>query len=249
MSFPLCKLCGVNPAACKAHIIPKQFYRRIRSREPHLYELHVEQSVERRFTQNGIWQQGIICSECDGKLGVLDDYGYRVLPEQLDQSKIKQVGPGMSFYELGTIDVEKFKRFLVALVWRASIASHDMFRFSKIGKYYEDKFKNILTNKSTSLLYRVGCVVIHLKPPRYDRILLPPFENDCEGVRIIQFYLYPWKLLVKLDRRPFGNTFNPIALKESVPAHALMMNVFSKGEIRILSDLQRKIKASSIGNN
>ena len=155
----------------------------------------------------------------------------------------------MSYYELGAIDVERFKRFLVALVWRASIAAHDMFRFVKIGTYYEDKFKNILANKSTSLFYRVDCVVIHLKPPRYDRMLLPPFENECEGVRVIQFYLYPWKLLVKLDRRPFGPTFNRIALKESVPANALMMTVFSKGELRILSDLQRKIKESNIGKD
>ena len=147
-------------------------------------------------------------------------------------------------YDLGLIDIEKFKLFLVALVWRASRSSHPLFQFIEIGPY-EEKFQNILSGKSNLWLERIDCVTVHFKPPKYDRILLAPFHNKCEDVNVIQFYLYPWKLLIKIDSRPFGNTFHHLALKKSGSTHALMMSTFSKGELRMLANLQKKIRASN----
>jgi hypothetical protein len=151
MNFPPCQLCGAAPASCKAHIIPRQFYKRIRGTGKHLYELHVEKAIERRFTQSGIWEYGILCPKCDGKLGVLDEYGYEVLPENLEQTSIKHLAPGASVYELGLIDADKFRKFLVALIWRSSRSTHEMFRFMKIGPY-EKRFESILTGKDLSWL-------------------------------------------------------------------------------------------------
>lgn len=242
MHFPRCQLCRVAPATCKSHIIPRQFYRRIRGSHKHLFELHVGKDIERRYTQSGIWQQGILCPKCDEKLGAYDKYAYEVLPEGLQQGRIKHMGPGASVYELGLIDADKFRKFLVALVWRASRSTHEMFRFTRIGSY-EKRFESILTGKDISWLNRVDCVVIHLKPPRYDKVLIPPFHNVCEGVNIVQFYLYPWKLLIKLDGRPFGQTYANLALSAGPPTHALIMTFYSRGELRLLADFQRKAKA------
>ncbi len=248
MNFPPCQLCGAAPASCKAHIIPRQFYKRIRGTGKHLYELHVEKAIERRFTQSGIWEYGILCPKCDGKLGVLDEYGYEVLPENLEQTSIKHLAPGASVYELGLIDADKFRKFLVALIWRSSRSTHEMFRFMKIGPY-EKRFESILTGKDLSWLIYVDCVFIHFKPPRYDKILLPPFRNKCGDLNVIQFYLYPWKLLIKLDTRPFEAPFAQTALKVGVPTYALMMATFSRGELGMLADLQRKIKQHEVRRN
>ncbi len=245
MLYPPCQLCKRAPASCKSHIIPKQFYKRIRGAAKHLYELHVEKGVKRRFTQSGIWEQGILCPKCDEKLGVFDEYAYGVLPENIEQKRIKYLGPGASVYELGLIDADKFRKFLAALIWRASRSKHDLFRYMEIGPY-DKRFENILNEKDVSWLNLVDCVFVHLKPPRYDKILLPPFRNKNDGVNVIQFYLYPWKLLIKLDNRPFGTTFSPYALKVGIPTYAMMMASYSQGELRMLADLQRKLKKQQI---
>lgn len=241
MYFPPCQLCGAAPASCKSHIIPRQFYKRIRGAEKHILELHVEGEVNRRFSQSGIWEQGILCPACDGKLGNFDSYGYKVLPENIQQQQIQRLAPNLNVYELGQLDVEKFKKFLVGLVWRASRAKHEMFKFVNIGPY-ESRFKSILTGKDVSWLSRVDCVCVYSKPPRYDKILLSPFQNKCEDINVVQFYLYPWKLLIKLDNRPFGKAFSQTALKTGAPTYAVMIATFSKGEIQLLADLQRRIK-------
>lgn len=240
-AFPPCQLCGVNPASCRSHIIPKQFFRRIRGKAPHLLELHVGGRVDPRHTQSGIKEQGILCVDCDQKLGVFDRYGYDVLPERLVASQIKRLAPDMTVYEIGLVDTSKFKYFLCALLWRASRSSHPLFQFLKIGPY-EEKFQKILSGKSNAWLDRIDCVIAHLNPPKYDKILLPPFHNKCEDVNVLQFYLYPWKLLIKLDQRPFSPTFEQMSLKSSAPTYAFLLSTFSRGELRVLADLQKTVR-------
>ena len=248
MTFPPCQLCGAAPASCRSHIIPKQFYKRIRGTEKHLFELHVEKGIERRFTQSGIWEQNILCPACDRKLGVFDDYAYEVLPENIEQTSMKHLGQGISVYDLGLIDADKFRKFLVALIWRSARSRHEMFRFMRIGPY-EKRFEGVLTGNDPSWLRHVDCVFVYFKPARYDKILLPPFHNKCGSVNVVQFYLPPWKLLIKLDSRPFEVPFAQTALKAGVPTYALMMASFSRGELRMLADLQQKIRRYEIARN
>lgn len=241
MDFPPCQLCGINPASCKAHIIPKQFYKRIRGEEANLLELHVEKTIKRRFTQNGIWEQGILCTNCDRKLGLLDAYAYGVLPKSIDEDRIVLVTDSVGFYEIGPINVEKFRQFLVALLWRASRASHDLFRSVKIPEY-EKKFSDILTGKDNSWLPRIECVITHLKPPRFGRILLPPCQRKFQGLDVVQFYLYPWSLLINLEDPPFGPEFQESMLGSSGPKYVLVRNKFSKVELAMLEDVRQKKK-------
>jgi len=229
--FPQCQLCEGAPASCKSHIIPRQFYKRIRGGAKHLFEAHVGEEIVKRFTQSGIWQQGILCPKCDEKLGIFDEYAYEILPENIDPNRIKHLGPGARAYDLGLIEVSKFRQFLVALVWRASRSTHDMFRFLKIG-HHDGRFKDILTGKNMSSLGSVDCVFV----------LLPPFPNTCGAASVIQFYLYPWKLLIRLDDPPFDPIFEQTALKAGVSTYALMMTTYSRGELRLLADFQRKVK-------
>ncbi|HEX3855710.1 MAG TPA: hypothetical protein VHY30_00250 [Verrucomicrobiae bacterium] len=244
MTYPPCQLCGVNPASCKAHIIPKQFYKRIRGDAPHLLDLNVEEKVNQRFSQSGVKEQGILCTDCDRKLGVFDRYGYSVLPEKIVQNKITITSAGVNIYDLGLVDIKKFKLFLIALVWRASQSSHPLFQAIKIGPY-EEKFQNILSGKDNLWLERIDCVIVHFKPPMFNRILFRPFHDKCEDINVIQFYLYPWKLVIKLDGRPFGNSLNHLALKNLGSTYALMISTLSKGELKVLANLQKKLQASN----
>ena len=241
-TFQPCQICGAAPASCKSHIIPRQFYSRLLGDAKHLLRLEVEETIQRGFSQSGIREQGILCPECDGRLGVFDDYAYMVLPARVSSGKTKYWVPSVTVVDMGLIDVQRFKMFLAALLWRASRSTHEMFRHVKLGSFGK-RLKGVLTGKDTSWLGSADCVIVHLDPPRYDKILLQPFVEEYDGVRVVRFYLYPWKLLIKLDERPFGPVWQQLILKVGAPTHALVMNDFSRGEVEMLADLQRKIKA------
>lgn len=241
-TFQPCRICRSSPASCKAHIIPKQFYKRIRGEEKHLFELHAAEELERRYTQNGIWEQGILCPKCDERLGVFDDYAYEILPEIISPNLVKPLGPGTNLYEVGLVDINKFRRFLAALIWKSACSTHSLFRFVKVGPYLE-RLEKVLTGEDESLLRQLDCVLVHLMPPRYDKVLIPPYPIKCDGgINCLLFYLYPWKLIIKLDRRPFLHPFNSIVLRGGTVNYAMMTTTFTQGEIQILADVQKRIK-------
>ncbi len=72
------------------------------------------------------------------------------------------------------LDCQKFKKYLLSILWRASVSSIQM--FSKIKLVDEDEIRSILINKDFCEPYFFGCEVIEF----YDsEISLPycPFRN------------------------------------------------------------------------
>ena len=241
-TFPPCKLCGVKEASCKAHIIPRQFYHRMRKKSPHLLTYNIGSSVERSTTQSGVWERGILCPKCDGKLGQFDDYAYKVLPATTDARKFHHFAPGLSVYELGNVDVEKFRWFLVALVWRAAVATHPLFRSVKLGPY-EERFRNVLLKTDLNALGSVAAVVCLFQPPNYEEIFFKPLRSKYDGVNVIQFYLYSWKLLLKVDQRNFVAPFDDLALSSGRQAFAFVHDFLSQEEIKMVRSLKAAVKS------
>jgi len=109
---------------------------------------------------------------------------------------------------------------------------------------YEDVFQKALEGASCENLDHITAVLILLKPPKLDRVLLPPSPTKYDAINVLQFYLYPWKLLLKIDKRDFTHPFDKLALKVGSPACALIQEFCSEGEQRMLLDLRdRAIKA------
>jgi hypothetical protein len=212
---------------------------------PNLLKFEVNYVVNQTTTQNGIHQNDLLCAECDNQIGQYDKYAYEVLPPKIDQKKLKSpFGHGLHIYEIGEIRVEIFRLFLVSLVWRAGIARDPMFQLVKLGEY-EDRLKQILLGKKTELLDAVTAVIVLFCPPKYPNIMWSPFSSKMEGINIATFYLPPWKLLLKLDRRPFNDPFDKFALSAGKPTFAAVQDFWSKGEFKLLCDFHKKSRIAA----
>src|SRR5262245_22996206 len=119
-----CRLCGENDATCKSHIIPRRFYDRIKKQDSPLLDFDVRSRFKSRNTQSGIWERDILCPSCDGKIGEYDNYAYHVLPAKPDPAKLRLYPMNLRVYELGAIEVDRFRMFLASLAWRAGMANH-----------------------------------------------------------------------------------------------------------------------------
>jgi len=121
-----------------------------------------------------------------------------------------------------------------------------MFQLVKIGEY-EKRLKQILLGSRIESLDAITAVVVLFLPPKYSQIMWSPYSTKMDGINILTFYLPPWKLLLKLDQRPFKDPFDKFALSSGRPTVAYVQDFWSKGEFNLLRDFhQRSRKAAGI---
>lgn len=238
----LCRLCGLKEATCRAHIIPKLFWKRIRKEAKHLLRINMATPKETKFTQSGIWERGILCPDCDNRLGVYDEYAYQVLPETPDPANYKNLDRGVRVYHLGKIDIDRFRRFLAALLLRAGLSQDVLFRRVKLGPY-EDRLRDALNDGDAPTLAAITAFVVLYQPPTFNLIQWPPFNRRIDGVNMIQFYLFPWKLLIKLDKQPFRAPFDSICFTAQNPAVAAVEDDHSPGERAALRYVASRLRS------
>ncbi|HEX7470245.1 MAG TPA: hypothetical protein VF437_05860 [Verrucomicrobiae bacterium] len=69
----------------------------------------------------------------------------------------------------------------------------------------------------------------------------PPARTRFEGVNVFQFYLYPWKLILKLDKRAFNHPFDKLAITSGKPVLAVVQDFLGQREIAALRRLKQRL--------
>ena len=126
-----CLKCGSFPTI-KAHIFPQAALKRIRSRGPDTKLIALDgyrSKIAKR--QNGIFDPNILCSNCDGLLGKLDDWFLKLIND------ITSVAHSKCAYEpfLLDIDPKLATRFAISIVYRASLSSRIEFQHVQLGRF------------------------------------------------------------------------------------------------------------------
>ncbi len=145
-NYGTCKYCGKEKELCKAHIVPKKFYldyttERYRS---------IDQDFNKEYAQSGIWDDTILCGDCDNKLNEYDKEGYKILLNALKtkEKTINDIPKAYLFKEGEDFDYINLRFFFISLLWRASISSKAMYNKVNLGKF-EDIALSILKNEKT----------------------------------------------------------------------------------------------------
>lgn len=122
--MPICRLCGASSGFVKSHIIPEAFFRVLRNgKEAPLIISGVAGQVP-KTSRIGVYDQEILCGNCEEKFLQWDTYGIDVLLNRFDHffnpilKDEKIVG-----YEAPHIDKVKLLDFLTSVMWRASVSS------------------------------------------------------------------------------------------------------------------------------
>lgn len=129
----LCKQCGDAPTV-RAHIFPQSAIRSIRTRGPDTKTLAVfdDRAIVAR-SQNGIYDQNILCKDCDGLIGELDKW----FAENLDKLHASVVDKEPFCPATVGIDAGAALRFAVSVIYRASLSHLHHFEQISLGSYVE----------------------------------------------------------------------------------------------------------------
>jgi hypothetical protein len=115
-------MCGEENPLIKAHIIPRTFFEILKGDKKCTVLVEPKAIRQVQFPQAGDMDPNILCFECDNKFSVLDKYGFKILGAP--QPKFRYVNP-VTGNEVGSViecDTDKLRRFVLAVLWRASIS-------------------------------------------------------------------------------------------------------------------------------
>lgn len=189
--------------------------------------------------QSGLWERGILCPECDNRLdSEFDKYGYRVLTSDLVDKPLIGFEKQPPFaVSLGELNVERFRGFIVSLLWRAHHARHEYYGQVQLGPY-EEFAKRVIEDRASLHERQIFGIVPFVVPPKLKDLMLCPYRTRYGDVNVYQLYLPPWGIIAKVDKRPFPTAICHVELMENRQAIALIRTHSSPGERLILGTIK-----------
>jgi hypothetical protein len=129
-----CVRCNENKTI-KAHLIPQVFCKEVQVGKGHAAAVKEDGSFH--FSQSGTFDKGILCADCDGILGQLEEYSARILKSIRENSKGLSFGPKIIY----DVDKEKIARFCAGILWKYSITQE---QYGKINLYgFQDDVRRV----------------------------------------------------------------------------------------------------------
>jgi hypothetical protein len=138
----LCRLCLQDKILRNSHIIPEFLFRPTYDEKHRTQEINLKPPNDIKLIQKG-YREKLLCDDCEQFLNsnyelYFNNIWYEKGFKPIKITKKKITLPG--------IDYSKFKLFLLSILWRASISTHEAFCMVNIG-VHEEILRKRLFNK------------------------------------------------------------------------------------------------------
>jgi hypothetical protein len=198
-----CRGCGNERALIKAHIIPRSFYMDLRGSEGFLHVVPSEFSLRTSRSPIGDYDANILCCECDQYLAVFDDYGKRVLIDKNCPFEELSRDGVVAGWTIKGCDVSRLEKFILAVLWRASITNREFFRNVRLGPYEEIIRAHLWGQQEHHK--SLGCIVAKFRESsaglNVHKTILDPHPFKYEGRNYYKLYLGGYMVWVRVDQR------------------------------------------------
>lgn len=157
----ICQLCLKNkPLIKKSHIISDFLYSQIRDYDNSMLSLDKGNNKSPKTVYTGEFEGGLFCNDCDnGILGRYESYASKIIKSQKVVKGIKTTIVEDKYAYIEGLDYNKFKLFLLSILWRSSISNRDFFKEIKLEKEDEEKIRQMLLNGDPGDMNYLPCVI------------------------------------------------------------------------------------------
>jgi hypothetical protein len=213
---PICRLCRADhKRLVKSHIIPRRLFKLIAKDEPYSVYFKAQKSgVTTDYKQAGIYDEGILCGKCEARFSEWDKHGSEVIsrPRKEEKDLFRDPQGIPCGFRLRDVDYDLLKRFLLAVLWRASVSTHEFFRGVNLGAH-ESRILNLLLSDNLIGAETYSAILIHPIGQRYPGTILPPWSSRLGSVRFCHLYFPDVFVLIKVDQRSTPDPFNRVQLQ------------------------------------
>ncbi|MGF1694455.1 hypothetical protein L4C54_02130 [Vibrio lamellibrachiae] len=221
-----CKGCGESKKLIKAHVIPESFFVSMKSSSKPLRLITNTSGVYPKKSPIGVYDQNILCRQCEDKFQQIDDYGYRVLIGEEDKQTPQYDEAQLVGYRINKVDVSKLKLFFISILWRASISEQQFYSKVKLGSL-EDKAQKLIWDGKSGELDDFSFVLAKFDDVSdgVSRTLMDPHPESWFDVNYHRFYLYGYILYIKTDVKETPSEWKPFI------SHDDNLIVISRGRV------------------
>ena len=230
-----CRFCNCRSSLLKAHIIPEAFFRRLRDRDrPPLLVSGREGQMPKR-SPIGVYDKGILCSGCEKQFLSVDSYGTDVILSSFQKyfSPIHIEGK-IAAFRSDTLNTKMMLRFLLSLLWRASVSTQPFYERVLLGPY-EDEALGLLKQPESSIPSAFDAVLSRWEEVGADHLpsrgILNPYRERWDGVNTYRLYLGEVVAYVKVDKRPFSKPFSRLSLQHGAPFHVISRSLATSNDL------------------
>lgn len=150
-----CQLCGEEKVLLKkSHIIPDFMYKGLFDEKHRIVLADLNNLKRIKSIPTGIYDANLLCIDCDGKkIGALETYASKALyggelPNNECPIFSERVGPdGIKSLFIENISYNKFKLFLLSILWRAHHSKNKFFKDVDLG-VYANKIRDMILNNN-----------------------------------------------------------------------------------------------------
>lgn len=198
----VCKLClSERNLIGKSHILPNFMYKDLFDDGHRMVKFTTQTPNSKRSIPTGDYESDILCADCDNKIiGQLESYASSIfyggnLPVKIENF----VKPdGLEFTQVKGVDYNKFKLFLLSLLWRASISKRDFFKNVNLGPY-EEKIRRMIHKSDPGCSEAYPCIITsYRKHDLPKEIIAEPkkirLDNNVGYAFLINGFLYNFKI-------------------------------------------------------
>ena len=246
--MPICRLCkSEGKPLVKSHIIPRSLFKLIAKGGPYSVYFKAQKSgVTTDYKQAGIYDDEILCKDCEARFSELDKHGNQVLSRPRGEADVYRDPQGVACgFILRDLKYELFKRFLLAVLWRASVSSHEFFRRVDLG-CHEDRILNILLNDKAISAETYSSILIHPIGQRYPGTILPPWTHRLDGVRFYRLYFPDVIALIKVDQRRTPEWLSRVQLQSSGDNYMIFLPYRGLQEEKFFANMKKFIHAHEL---
>lgn len=240
----ICKLCNKNRKLIKAHIIPRAIYELVKEgRDSHLVVVQNKDETFPKKSRIGFYDNSILCSDCDGRLGKYDDYGVRVL-FGLEHQGTEVKAPDGRVVALKVLDFDytRMKLFFLSTLWRASVSNHEHFSRVKLGSY-EARLRQLIHGGDPGAPDEFPVFLTRFTgiDPRLT-MMDPVYVRMDSGVRHWILYLVECNAYIKVDQRAASTSFQRLALTPNQPIYVALQDFASSKEAGVFDAVVKRIQ-------
>lgn len=232
--MPLCRLCSTDQKLIRAHVIPEAFFRvhRVHGEAPPVLLSNTQGHYPKR-APIGVYDEGILCRACEDKFQALDDNGASVLLNRFDDffHPIEEHGHIVA-YESSDVDQTQLLRFLVSVLWRASVSTHNFYRRVQLGPY-ESAAAAAINNPHQPVSRVFAAVLWRWRTTGENdgaaNAMLDPSRERLLGINAYRLYLGRMVTVIKVSTQEFSSPLSTLALG-SGPLLRILTRDFGKSK-------------------
>ncbi len=141
----VCKLCEKAKSLQKSHIIPRSYFKSLKSGNGQLVSIICDEDSKPKIS-NIDPKESLLCRECEQFISLnYERYGTRLFKSGNGVKKAK------SYIEFSGFKYTEYYLFLITILWRASISSLDDFSNVKLDERIESLLLTCINNKSIKM--------------------------------------------------------------------------------------------------